>query len=316
MGALWWRSDAREFRRNLRAGAWPDAATAVRIEGTQRILHLTLGAKDLSNNPSLPLIRDHGKLLHVFLIREPALDAFAHVHPERVGGRDFDLALPDLPEGDYKLLVDLTLGNAVSTTAATMVHLPASSSSSSSSSSSAPPPPLTPDPDDSFAVTPSESIPSPTTTDSIFKFPDGMQAIWKSHAPLHLRHDAGLVFEVRDAAGQPVPLEPYMGMLSHAAVLRRDGAVFSHLHPTGNYSMAAQWAFETKVARETAGPGADATPPEMDHSKMHHDAPAGEAVSSFALPYEFPSAGDYRIWVQFKTAGRVLTAVFDATVAM
>ena len=35
----------------------------------------------------------------------------------------------------------------------------------------------------------------------------------------------------------------------------------------------------------------------------------------FTLPYEFPSAGDYRVYVQFKTGGQVHTACFLAQVA-
>jgi hypothetical protein len=40
-----------------------------------------------------------------------------------------------------------------------------------------------------------------------------------------------------------------------------------------------------------------------------------EPVSSVYLPYEFPEPGEYRIWVQLKTRGRVLTAAFDAQVS-
>ena len=29
-----------------------------------------------------------------------------------------------------------------------------------------------------------------------------------------------------------------------------------------------------------------------------------------SLPYEFPTPGDYRIWVQIKTDGKIKTAVF------
>jgi len=46
---------------------------------------------------------------------------------------------------------------------------------------------------------------------------------------------------------------------------------------------------------------------------MHHGH-SRDAVSSVSLPYQFPEPGDYRIWVQFKTGARVLTAVFDAHV--
>ena len=103
-----------------------------------------------------------------------------------------------------------------------------------------------------------------------------------------------------------------MGMLCHAAVLRNDGAVFAHLHPAGNFSMAAQSYFQNKLASET-DPGAENSAAHgMDHS-MHRDH-SGGAVSSVYLPYEFPAAGDYRIWVQFKIGGRVSTAIFDAHV--
>jgi hypothetical protein len=52
--------------------------------------------------------------------------------------------------------------------------------------------------------------------------------------------------------------------------------------------------------------------PGMDHS-MHH-MHMGAPESSVSLPYQFPSPGNYRVWVQFKIADRVLTGVFDAQV--
>jgi hypothetical protein len=39
---------------------------------------------------------------------------------------------------------------------------------------------------------------------------------------------------------------------------------------------------------------------------------AGSAEVSF--PYEFPEAGRYRVWVQVKSSGQILTGVFDAEV--
>ena len=106
-----------------------------------------------------------------------------------------------------------------------------------------------------------------------------------------------------------------MGMMSHAAILRADGAVFAHLHPTGNFSMAAQSYFAAKIAREVSKAGsATAAATEMDHSKMHHGSPGEPPPTSITLPYEFPSPGNYHIWVQIKTAGQVLTAAFETNV--
>ena len=53
----------------------------------------------------------------------------------------------------------------------------------------------------------------------------------------------------------------------------------------------------------------------MDHSMMGHVIlPAVGSSSIISLPYEFPTSGNYRVWVQFKTGGQIMTAIFDASV--
>ena len=121
--------------------------------------------------------------------------------------------------------------------------------------------------------------------------------------PLTVDREAALRFEVRTPDGHPAALEPYMGMLSHAVISRDDGKVFIHLHPMGSINMAAQQAF-AKKAMEAGGMTAIAG---MDHS-------AHAAASVVSFPYAFPQPGRYRIWVQVKRAGKVLTGVFDAEV--
>jgi hypothetical protein len=122
---------------------------------------------------------------------------------------------------------------------------------------------------------------------------------------LRAGEDVSLEFAAQDQSGQPVEIEPYMGMLGHAALRRSDGSVFAHLHPVGTISMAAQDYFTAQASRETG----QAAP--MDHSMHLHHAGAGNTIS---FPYLFPQPGAYRMWVQTKVAGEVVTGVFDLEV--
>jgi hypothetical protein len=307
-GKYWWNAEEGAFRRHLRDGAWPDLGADVRVVGSDRILQLEVGKTFFQHNSKSPLIPDHGKLMHLFLVREGSRDAFAHLHPIRKDGYTFEVALPPLPEGRYAVFCDLTFEGGVSSTATNSVllaSLPAAAESAA--------PALAHDPDDSWAIPSAETIAIAAGDAPVYRLSGGGQVMWQAHAPLRTKQDGDLRFAVTDSKGEPIALEPYMGMLCHAAVLRSDGSVFAHLHPAGNFSMAAQTYFENKLVKE-AGAGAQDVPAGsgQDHS-MHHGH-SGGAVSSVYLPYEFPTPGDYRIWVQFKTGGRILTAVFDAHV--
>jgi DNA-binding IclR family transcriptional regulator len=66
----------------------------------------------------------------------------------------------------------------------------------------------------------------------------GYKMIWENPDPIRENLDASLRFKLLAPDNQHAELEPYMGMLGHAAVRRNDGAVFAHLHPVGTFSMA------------------------------------------------------------------------------
>jgi len=51
------------------------------------------------------------------------------------------------------------------------------------------------------------------------------------------------------------------------------------------------------------------TPPSAGHAS-HLSALEGR----LAIPYAFPKAGKYRLWVQIKRSGRVMTGAFDLNV--
>lgn len=305
-GKKWWNSDEAEFRDHLRDGGWPRLEAEVETRGPQRILHLQLGNSEWKDNPDLALAPDHGKLLHLYLVRQPNQEVFAHIHPVRHGRyqNSFLVALPPLPEGDYEMYCDLTLAaSGTSSTATNIIHIPAAPGRTAGAR------PVGTDPDDSWLAE-MEAVRDQANRDTICELPGGVRMVWKAHSPLHAQEDAGLRFEVRDDQGKPVALEPYMEMMAHAAVIRSTGDVFAHLHPSGNFSMAAQTFFDAKMAREA---GANSQP-HAGGADVVCSADASHGVSSIFLPYEFPGAGNYRIWVQIKTGGQVRTAVFDTTV--
>ena len=101
-------------------------------------------------------------------------------------------------------------------------------------------------------------------------------------------------------------IEPYMGMLGHAAIRRFDGSVFAHIHPMGTISMASQMYFMAQAERQAVC-GSDNT-----EAKSLQPSNAATSVS---FPYLFPQPGSYRIWVQTKVRGNVLTGAFDLDVA-
>jgi hypothetical protein len=285
----WWGKARDESVRSLFRPYRASAAVAGAAEG--RVLRLTIDDPAWRARGWHPLVPDHGKLVHLFAIREPALDAFAHLHPARATERAFDAPFPDLPAGTYSVFADMTdeTGFAQTVTAQARV------------SAAVPGLPRAPDadPDDSWIV--GKPLPAAPAPPGPADLGGGMTMRWdRSPDPVRSGREMSLAFDVRDSSGAPVPLEPYMGMGAHAVVLRDDGSVFVHLHPMGTVSMASMERFPVA---ESGSMGS------MNHAS--HEKIAGGRVS---FPYAFPRPGPYRLWVQVKTAGTVRTGVFDVLV--
>ena len=122
--------------------------------------------------------------------------------------------------------------------------------------------------------------------------------VFENAGGLIANRDTSLRFTVFNSLGEMAPLRPYMGMLGHCAVRRKDGTVFAHLHPSGTISMAME---EKLRAHESTSVSISPIPP-----------PLGREV---IFPYAFPRPGEYRLWAQVCTGGRVVTGVFDVRVA-
>ena len=306
-GTLRWRTMDREFRNNALARPLPVEAS-IRSAGTLRLLHLTPGDDAAPDTGWETLAADHGKLMHLFLVREPDLAAFAHLHPVRRDGRTFENVLPPLPAGDYQLYAEVTQENGLSQTLTARIALPAPAGPALPPMADwkmvnevwckSPSVPLTNgsqpfalDADDSWHLGPP---PAPAGTAALVSpLMGGGRMVFHNAGGLAADRETALRFTVFDAEGRRVPLQPYMGMLGHAVVRRADGSVFTHLHPAGTVSMAAQ----EMLANRDRPPGARVAMP----------IATGEEVT---FPYAFPRPGDYRLWVQVRIAGRVLTGVF------
>lgn len=321
-GAARWREmDARYRSQSLQR---PEPVnTALRSETNRLVLELQSADASSPTSPSwAALVPDHGKLMHLFLVRRTTLDAFAHLHPLRVAPRRFDLELPRLPPGEYELYGEITLENGLNQTLVARVQLPEPSGNAPEL------PALTTngadnvfcgfppgagtngvlsgrDPEDSWHLSRAgdQPLPAPRGLGAAARLMGGYSLVWENPGPVSRGADSVLRFAAFAPDGSEVTLQPYMGMRGHAAVRKTDGSVFAHLHPTGSFSMASQEAFRPRAPDPASGlPG---IPPQVSAGPSHR----------VEFPYEFPQRGDYRLWVQVRIAGRVLTGVYDLAVS-
>jgi hypothetical protein len=289
-GNAWWAAEASSYGESVLYRPFGAQTTIAEI-GDRRVLTLSIRDPRWTGNPSPvarynALIADHGKLMHLFAVREPSMDAFAHLHPvaRTPAALDFDVDLPPLTAGRYRVYGDIVHESGYAQTLVSSTEIQPGRSRDGAA-----------DPDDSWF----EGAPAPDAVSPVFAFPDGSTVMWaRGDHPLVEREERLLSFSARDAAGAPLSVEPYMGMAAHVMIAHLDGSVFAHLHPNGTISMAALQRFTRGEAIQAA-------------SHAGHSAASGLDVS---IPYAFPKSGRYRIWAQMKRDGRIMTAAFDADV--
>jgi hypothetical protein len=304
-GKHWWDSEAADYR-NDRLYHPLAARASVRAEQGQQVLRLEIN--DPLFSKTAPIVPDHGKLMHLFLVREPKLDAFAHLHPVKLDRQIFDTDLPPLPSGTYKAYADVTYETGFSDTLTATVNIPGDVVMSQTNSARF-------DPDDSWRLSPELGT---SRNRECRLSPD---LVMTCEAPQRIQPNQPLTlhFSVRQSDGHPVALESYLGMRGHLALRRNDGSVFTHLHPGGSASMAAMqlavFRIEGKLPLKAAF-GADEPLCQLPAATEREQGwmggnPPPEGVS---FPYAFPKPGLYRLWVQVKVDRQILTGVFDLEV--
>ncbi len=287
-GNAWWRASARRYEHIIYV---PPANTARVVDSAgQRVLHLTITDHDWLARTETPLVPDHGKLVHLFLVKAPGMDAFAHLHPVTRDSNDFRVAVPPLPPGTYRLYADIVHQSGFAETLVDTIAIAGDAPASFAATDS----------DDSWITTT-----GPRSDDVRVTLTDGSTMTWdRGDTAIVANQIAPLHFTVLAPDGRPAVLQPYMGMASHAMITRDDGSVFVHLHPMGTIAMAAQALFDRRQGADTSRAAV------ADTMRMA----AASLPDTVSFPYAFPKAGHYRLWVQVRRLGNVLTGTFDAIV--
>ena len=318
-------------------------------------LNLTIDTTNAQRKKWLPyIIPDHGKIMHFFIISIPNMDVFAHLHPLRTGLLNFSVELPNIPKGKYLAYADIVYNSGFTETIKDTVEINEQLLTYNKTGTGIS------DPDDALDIShPLKTDDKPLETGNnitianhtgeAVKMKNGTTILLKGlkNNKHYLSNQVySLPFYFYDKNNQPLTPDLYMGMKGHLIVMRSDGKVFSHVHPVGTYSMAAQTSLadrinlgddiyrdpdgthfrdsvdalvktlqnmpeaqrENLLMKEMKMPGMDSI---NNHNMMGMKMDADNTVS---FPFTFPSGGRYRIWVEIKKNGKIYTAVFDRDV--
>lgn len=199
-GRRWWNQVDRAYAADLYR---PFHATAAIVDSAGAPwVRLTIDDPRWRGRTWSPLIPDHGKLMHLFLVSEPEPDVIAHLHPVPTDSTTFVARLPALPASDYRVFADIVHESGFAQTLIAQVALPA-------------PPPapdvaVPSDPDDAWFA--GAATPDSAAAERRFTLPDGATLVWRRGArPIELGAERVLRFRVIEPGGAPGALDPTWG---------------------------------------------------------------------------------------------------------
>lgn len=299
-GWRWWEAVDRDYERTV----YRPSPLAMQLTGDVLRLEATDMLWQPPGRPSA-VVPDHGKLMHLFLVRAGDASAFAHLHPVPLDSSAQPAMLvriPPVPAGRYHVYGDVVHETGFERTLVGTLTL-----SDGAERVSGTAPVVAPDVDDAWHT-------GEAARDRSVILADGsvMRLDLSVDGAVSARRELTIRVGVAGADGSPARLEPYLGMPAHAVVTRVDGAVYVHLHPMGTVTMAAQEAFLARDRGDTTETGRL----RLDgHARHRADTATAVPPSSVEFPYAFPTAGSFRLFVQVRRAGRIMTGAFAITVA-
>lgn len=339
-GNAWWGNWAKRYQHFMFKPM--HAELRMNDKYSRNTLEMTIDTLDNQRRASLSyLVPDHGKIMHLFLMRLPGLDVFAHVHPDRKDTAHFIANLPPMPAGKYLAFADIVYSSGFTETIRDTLTLAEDMVGTTDPH----------DPDDAYAYAlPNNLMDNPYRSDNNaivcgkpgkgVRMKDGSEMVMEGGPAGGF--ESGMLytldFAVYDSSRRPVKLEPYLGMQGHAVIVKNDGSTYIHIHPVGTYSVAAQANLERRIGspdkeynydnrvrfrdsvdrllRTLKGMSEqERTTFLMRQMNMPQDTMGDMKMdNSVTFPYTFPQPGLYRIWVQVKRNGQVLTAAFDREV--
>ena len=294
-GGRWWHVEAALYSVGLYHPLTTDATLSSNVLDLKvGSSHSTIVYKTRRNDDFL---LDHGKVMHLYAIREPEMDAVFHLHPDLVGPGDFRLKLPVMPPGEYKLYGDVVHANGFPETLVAALAIPPKMPGRA----------LQPDDAEGAPAALSQGL-----LGASYTLPDGYSMVWDQPAFLSADTAYTFHFSLLDPSGRPAAhMRTYLGMAGHAAFVKTDGTVFAHVHPEGSAAMAALML----ANNEGAAPAASASMSGMAGMPgMAMTADSDLTSNAVEFPYGFPTPGRYRIFVQMKHDATVETGTFDALV--
>jgi hypothetical protein len=304
LGGRWWSVEARNYAASvyksppISASLEPGGRLVLCGEGGGVVIVPGRVARVATSKKLDDLVPDHNHLLHLFLIRVPAMDRFYHLHPEQIEAGVFAQNLPAVSAGHYQIFADIVHRSGFPETLVGEIDLPDVAGR-----------PLAGD-DSEWS---GNALTQPLADTSGSRLTDGGRLVWDRDASLHGSPPKANVplsfrFRVLDKDGEPAQdLEPYMGMAGHAEFVRADCTVFAHVHPAGSVSMAALDLAKSSLLAGAGG--ASMSLPMTEHADMA--MPSESLPAEISFPYGFPRPGLYRIFVQVKRAGGIQTGAFD-----